>query len=85
LALCDFHEVTPSGRPSGLIVPSPGLAIFDSRRAVPVDVATLPGGKVPPLMLGLPEVLGLLEGFDAFTFMLFLGDPRNVPVPGTLL
>jgi hypothetical protein len=76
-----------SGRSGGLIDPRPGLAIFDRRRVVPEDAAKFTGGKVPPLMLGLPEALVLLAEFGAFTFtlMLFLVDPRSVPVPGKLL
>jgi len=58
---------------------------LERRLVVPDDAARLPGGSIPPFILGMLEVLGLLEDFGAFTFMLFLGDPRIEPAPGRLL
>ena len=79
------YEAATSGQSGGLIAPSPGLAMLDRRRVVPDVAARFPGGKVPAPMLGLPEAPLLLAGFAAFTFMLFLVDPRNVPVSGEVL
>jgi len=79
------YEAATSGRSGGLMFPSPGLAMLERRRVVPDVPARLPGGKVPAPMLGLPEAPMLLAGFAAFTFMLFLVDPRNVPVSGRVL